>query len=247
MTVPIRVSTPAGASGAVGGGLFLHEVVDIVGQGSVPYMAHTVAFDTEGAGGRGLTLFGTWSVMGSTGRWPQVVNVWELLDGWQGWRRLCERTNLRREGNVALSTWWDEAYRHRTGGHDRLLAAAPASPTPAELAAVHGSVFVHELTQVRPGAGPDYLAAVAEGWSPVAAEHGHRLVGLWEVLLGDTEVCTLWATDLDGHIALMRATREGADERIAAWRDHARRFTTRWHEELLVPGAGTPLAPPPLA
>lgn len=64
------------------------------------------------------------------------------------------------------------------------------------------------------------------------------------MLLGDTEVCTLWATDLDAHIGLTRATREGTDERIPAWRDHARRFTTRWHEELLVPGAGTPLAAP---
>ncbi len=227
----------------MGGALFLHEVVDIVGQGSVPYMDHTVAFDTEGAGGRGLTLVGTWSVMGSTGRWPQVVNLWELVDGWEGWRRLCDRTNLKREGNAGLARWWEEAYRYRTGGFDRLLVAAPGSPSSAELAAagVHGTVFVHELTEVRPGAGPDYLAAMAEEWVPVAADHGHLPVGRWQVLLTDTEVCTIWATDLDAHLRLMRSD----DERIPAWRHRARSFTTRWREELMTPGRGTPLAGPP--
>ncbi len=223
-------------------GLFLHEVVDIVGQGSVAYMDHTVAYDTEGAGGRGLTLVGTWSVMGSTGRWPQVVNLWELVDGWDGWRRLCDRTNLRRDTNPGLAEWWEEAYRYRTGGFDRLLAAAAGSPSPSELeaAGVHGSVFVHELTSVRAGAGAEYLTAMAEEWAPVAADHGHHLVGRWEVLLTDTEVCTIWATDLEAHLRLMRSR----DERIPAWRRRAREHTTRWREELMTPGRGTRLAPP---
>lgn len=227
--------------------MFLHEVVDIVGQGAVPYMEHTVAFDTEAAAGRGLTLFGTWYVMGSTGRWPQVVNVWELVDGWDGWARLCEQTNLRRQSNVELSNWWDEAYRHRTGGFDRLLAGAPGSPSPSTLVAdgVTGTVFVHELTEVRPGSASDYLAAVRDEWAPVRAAHGHVLVGLWEVLLGDTEVCTLWATDLDAHVASMRAADpgRGEDDRLSAWARRRRTWTTRWHEELLVPCPGTLLGP----
>jgi hypothetical protein len=37
-------------------------------------MEHTAGFDTDAAAGRGLALLGTFSVMGSTGRWPQVVN-----------------------------------------------------------------------------------------------------------------------------------------------------------------------------
>ncbi|MEJ7585734.1 MAG: hypothetical protein WKF43_17000 [Acidimicrobiales bacterium] len=227
----------------MGDALFLHEVVDIVGQGSKPYMAHTVGFDTDDAGGRGLRLFGTWSVMGSTGRWPQVVNLWELIDGWEGWRRLCDRTNLQRDTNPGLSQWWDEAHRYRTGGFDRLLMAADSCPTPCDLvsARVTGTVFVHELTEVRPGAGPDYLDAVAREWAPVAAEHGHTLVGSWLVLLRDTEVCTLWATDLDHHIALM----DSSDERATRWAEHRRQWCTRWRTELMTPGAGTLLAPAP--
>jgi hypothetical protein len=225
--------------------LHLHEVVDIVGQGARPYMQeNVVTFDADAAADRALRLFGTWEVVGATGRWPQVVNVWELLDGWEGWRRLCESTNVKRAQNAALGEWWDDAYRKRSGGFDRLLQASPKAPTLDELVAdgVQGTMFVHEVTQVHPGAGARYLRAVREEWEPLAAEHGHRLVGSWEVLLGDTEVITVWATDLDGHISLQQAAAE--DERIATWRRRSRKWTTRWHEELMVPHPGTPLAAP---
>ena len=223
--------------------LYLHEVIDIVGQGAVPYMEQTVTFDTERSAGRGLELFGTWYVVGATGRWPQVVNVWELADGWEGWRRLVRSTNLGREENQALSDWWDEAYRRRTGGFDRVLGPAPGCPSRASLrhAGVRGSLFVHELSTVQPGTGPQYLAAVTDAWVEVMADHGHHLVGLWEVLFGDTEVVTMWATDLDAHVSLQQST----DPRIAAWRATARRWRTRWREELLVPHRGTALWAPP--
>ena len=86
--------------------LYLDEVVDIVGEGAMPYMAHTVAFDAAAAADRALELVGTWYTMGSTGRWPQVVNLWEVVDGWDGWRRLMQSTNLRRTQNPPLNDWW---------------------------------------------------------------------------------------------------------------------------------------------
>jgi hypothetical protein len=224
--------------------LFLHEYVDIVGEGAMPYMAHTAAFDVDAAAGRGIGLVGTWYTMGSTGRWPQVVNLWECVDGWAGWRRLMESTNLRRTENPALARWWREALETRTGGFDRLLGAAPGCPSLADLRAdgVSGSVFLHELSQVRPGAALDYLAAVREEWQPVLADHGHALVGLYEVLLTDVEVLTIWATDPAGHEALGRAGDEGSDDRIPRWRARARQFLTRWREELMTPYPGTPLS-----
>lgn len=225
--------------------LHLHEVVDVVGQRARPYMEeNVVGFDAAAAADRALRLFGTWEVVGATGRWPQVVNVWELADGWDGWRRLCEATNLRRADNRALGEWWDDALKKRSGGFDRLLAALPGVASLDELVAegVRGTVFVHELTEVRPGAGSDYLAGVRDEWAPVAADHGHRLVGAWEVLLNETEVVTVWATDLDSHVELQRASLERTDHRIATWRAQARAWCTRWREELMVPHPGTPLA-----
>jgi hypothetical protein len=239
---------------AEGRHLYLHEYVDIVGEGAMHYMARTVEFGAEVSAARGLALVGTWYVMGSTARWPQVVNLWECVDGWTGWRRLMEKTNLARTRDPELGEWWREALMVRSGGFDRLLGSAPGSPAIADLAAggVKGSVFVHELSRVRPGAGLDYLAAVREEWQPVLADHGHRLVGLYEVLLGDREVITIWATDPEHHEHLMRASDAAAgwvdatgvagDERIPRWRARAREFlTTRW-EHLMTPAPGTMLS-----
>jgi hypothetical protein len=179
-----------------------------------------------------MRLFGTWQVVGMTGRWPQVVNLWEI-DGWEGWRRSLVAANVKRAENKALGEWWKDAHQHRSGGFDRLLQATSLAPTPGEL-------FVHEISEVKPGAGPEYLAALEAEWVPVAGEHGHTLVGAFEVLFTDIEVVTVWATTLDDHIAF----ESGTDERVAAWRSGARQFVTRWREELMVPGPGSPLALP---
>ncbi|MCU0273637.1 MAG: hypothetical protein MUE34_10410 [Acidimicrobiales bacterium] len=240
--------------------IFLHEVIDIVGQASVPYMEHTKAQ----AGAEKVDSFdlvGTFSVMGITGRWPQVVNIWELPGGWAGWRNAVDRLNLKRPSNQALHGWWEQAYTYRTGGFDRLMAGHPGCPDIAGLLAsgTTGTLFVHEVTEVRPGAALDYLDAVRDVRAPMLADHGHRLTGLYEVLLTDTEVVTLWATDVDAHVALGRcwdATRgllddeEAAaagvepDERLLSWEVIARDLTVRRREELLTPAPGTVVGPP---
>ena len=225
--------------------LYLHEVIDIVGEGAMRYMEHTVGFNADAAADRGLELLGTWYTMGSTGRWPQVVNMWECVDGWSGWRRLMEATNLRRTRNPELVEWWQEALKARSGGFDRLLGAAPGCPSLADLraGAVSGSVFVHEISEVQPGAAFDYLAAVRETRAPLLADHGHALVGLYEVLMNDVEVVTIWASDPAGHEALMRAADSGNDERFAAWHEQARAAgRKRWREELMTPHPDTLLS-----
>jgi len=229
--------------------VYLHEIIDIVGEGAMPYMEHTVARGASDASGGTLGLVGTWYVMGSTGRWPQVVNLWECVGGWDGWRALMERTNLQRTRTPELEEWWRRALEVRTGGFDRLMAGAPGCPSLADLTAsgLTASVFVHELSRCRAGAALDYLAAVREEWAPVLADHGHTPVGLYEVLLTDREVMTIWATDPSAHCALMAAEVEGTDDRIARWRERARTFLTDRREELMTPhpssllSAGDPL------
>src|SRR3954451_1206231 len=129
--------------------LYLHEVTDIVGDKAVEYMEQSVlGFHTDSAADRGLDLYGTFYVMGSTGRWPQVVSIWELADGWDAWERLCRSTNLKREGNDELNDWWLKALERRSGGFDRLLGAMPGTKSIADVGAeaINGTVFVHELT-----------------------------------------------------------------------------------------------------
>jgi hypothetical protein len=224
--------------------VYLHEYIDIVGEGAMPYMEHTAARGAGDASGGTLELVGTWYTMGSTGRWPQVINLWECVDGWDGWRRLMERTNLRRTRTPELEEWWRRALEVRTGGVDRLMAGAPGCPSLAELRAadVRAPVFVHELSRCRAGAALDYLAVVRDEWRPVLADYGHTLVGLYEVLLTDREVLTIWATDPARHCELQRASAQHDDERIARWRARAREFLTDWREELMTPHPRTVLS-----
>lgn len=226
-----------------GRNVYLHEYIDIVGEGAMPYMELTAKRAADDASGGTLDLVGTWYTMGSTGRWPQVVNLWECVDAWEGWRRLMERTNLRRTQTPELEAWWRRALEVRTGGFDRLLAGAPSCPSLADLRGrVHASVFVHELSRCRPGAALDYLAAVHEEWQPVLADYRHHVVGLYEVLLTDTEVMTIWATDPASHCDLQRAAADGEDDRIGEWRSRAREYLTEWREELMTPHPATPLS-----
>jgi hypothetical protein len=231
--------------------LFLHEVIDIVGQHQWDYMEHAKA--QAGHEKVDFELLGTWYTMGITGRWPQVINVWEIPGGWDGWYGKVDRLGMKRMTNRHLEQWWSVAFGYRTGGFDRLLGAAPGCPNMASLAndAVTGSLFVHELTEVRPGAALDYLAAVRSERAPLLAEYGHTLVGLWEVLFNDYEVCTVWATEPEHHVRLAKAhdaargltSEGGGDERVEAWHRHARQWATRWREELMTPAPGTLCGP----
>jgi hypothetical protein len=185
--------------------LFLHEIIDIVGQHQWSYMEHVKA--QAGHEKVDFELLGTWYTMGITGRWPQVVNIWEIPGGWDGWWGKVDRLGMKRMSNRHLEAWWSVAYTYRTGGFDRLLAAARGCPTMATLARdqVKGTVFVHELTEVRPGTALEYLDAVREERAPLLADYGHQLVGLWEVMMTDSEVCTVWATDPAHHVLLAKA------------------------------------------
>lgn len=215
-----------------GSGLFVHETITcrtLQGRGRYQEIA---------MGMTAFSLLGTWQIVGMTGTWPSVLNIWEVPGGWDGWAEFlrCTYGKIKHEMNVHFDQF-DEV---RSGGSDVLLAPTPWSPSPAQLMAddVRGSLFVHERTTVRQGAAAEYLAAKQECWTPVAADHGHRLVGMYEVLMGDTEVVTVWATDFGGHVGLMRS----ADPRIAAWREQARDYTVCWREELMTPAPRTLLA-----
>ena len=233
--------------------IFLHEIIDIVGQNAWAYMEHAVACSGEAA--NGLELLGTWYTVGMTGRWTQVVNIWELPGGWRGWHDTLDRLGQKRRSNRELEAWWEAAFKLRSGGTDRQLGGVPGCPDRASLAAdgVRGSLFTHELSQVRPGAGPEYLQAVQEEWVPLAREYGLEPVGLYEVLMHDTEVCTVFAGDVDAIVKIGRAydacrgfdAEAEPDARIADWRRRAREYCTTWREELMVPLPGTLCTPHP--
>ena len=48
------------------------------------------------------------------------------------------------------------------------------------------------------------------------AEYGHSLVRLWEVLMTDYEVCTVWATDPEYHVRMLAAHGDDAPRGTSA-------------------------------
>jgi hypothetical protein len=233
--------------------LFLHEYIDINGMHQWDYMEHTR--QQSGDEKVDFELLGTWYTMGITARWPQVVNVWEIPDGWDGWFGKIDRLGLKRASNVPLNAWWKQAFEYRSGGFDRLLGGVPGCPNIATLErnGVRGDLFVHEVTEVKPGSALEYLAAVREERAPLLAEYGHHLVGLYEVLMNDYEVCTIWATTAEAHVraakardvarGLARHSDQDADPRFEAWHALARTWCVHWREELMTPHVGTLCAP----
>jgi hypothetical protein len=233
--------------------LYLHEVIDIVGQGQYEYMAHAGREPTNAMPDM-LTLQGTFFVCAvGGGRWPQVVNVWDVGEqGWRGWAANVDRLNLKRR-NAFYGEWWDEASKWRTGGTDRLCGGVPGSPTTAEIASrgVRGTLFVHQLLSVRPGAPLDYLAAVVEHQVPLWRAYGHEPTGVYEVLSNQHEVVVVWATSIADQ-ARLRANRDAArglgddgeaDDRLVAWEREAATYVTGGDTHLMTPMPGTVYGP----
>jgi hypothetical protein len=188
------------------------------------------------------------------GRWPQVVNIWDVgTRGWEGWASNVDRMNLKRR-KAFYGDWWDEAAKWRTGGFDRLCGGVPGSPTTEEIAAggVRGTLFLHEVLEVRPGSQLDFLAAVVEERVPVLRDYGHQPTGLYEVLGNQHEVVLVWATTIPRHMYLRKArdaayglSDEGApDDRLRTWDRTASTFVTGGITQIMTPLPRTVYGPP---
>lgn len=233
--------------------LYLHETVDIIGQGQYAYMEHVAREPVQRMPSM-MSLQGTFFVCAAGGgRWPQVVNIWDLgPDGWSAWARNADRLNLKRR-RAFYGDWWDEAAQWRSGGLDRLCGAGPGCPTTEDLVAdgVRGTLFLHEVLSLRPGSGLEFLQAVAEQRVPLMHDHGHRTTGLYEVISVPDEVVLVWATDVSAHARYRQArdTTRGLsdagtpDPRILAWDALAAGFVTGGRIEVMTPAPGTVYGP----
>ena len=108
--------------------VYIHEYIDIILQGRPAYMHHM----TKGWGSKGrdpkrnMLMVGVWGTLGSTARWPEVINLWEH-DGWHGIAKCFKHeTGNPLMQDPELKIWWDEAQKYRSGGFDRILIAGEA-------------------------------------------------------------------------------------------------------------------------
>jgi hypothetical protein len=202
--------------------VYIHEFIDIIGHNRARYMQHMTAnWGPIGRAERNMLCFGVWGTVGSTGRWPEVVNLWEL-DGWD-----ALATNFAHEFSAAalqddsLAKWWAVAAEMRRGGVDRILVPEPWSPTSEELtsAGVNGVAYAHELVSLPPGGVRGFLDALREIGVPAIEALGLRSIGAFRVAMtNDTEAVVLWA--IPDWLTWADFERAWDDHALSSWRSH---------------------------
>lgn len=223
--------------------VYIHEFIDVIGHNRAKYMHHMTAnWGPEGQDQRNQLCYGVWAVLGSTGRWPETVNIWEH-DGWDG---LAASFEIEAVGagaqDPALEKWWAAAASLRRGGVDRILEPAPWTRTIEELCAagVKGSCYAHELVTVRAGYAEELLEQVRSGLIPIAERYQWELAGAWRTAMANDDECILlWAIPTWPDWAAFEKA-YGADEELRNWRSDANELVERWERVVLI---DAPLCP----
>ena len=176
--IPDHPAPVATRGSTVNDRVYTHEFIDIIGANRPNYMHHMTAnWSPIAQEERNQLCFGVWGTVGTTGHWPQVVNMWEEagFDGLAaGLGHELGRPTLQDE---KLEKWWKEAANYRRGGFDRVLVPAPWTRTIEELCAdsVKGVAYAHETVEVDPGGADDFLSAVRDQAVPTLAPFGWEL------------------------------------------------------------------------
>lgn len=223
--------------------IYIHEFIDIIGHNRARYMHHMTAnWCPVARAERNQFCFGVWATVGSTGTWPEVVNLWEL-EGWDGLVGNFER-EFTGGGtqDPSLTEWWAAAADLRRGGVDRIVVPAPWSPTIGDLCAagLRGEVYAHEVVSMAPGAAGDYLETVGQYAVDAYAEFGIALVGAFATAMrSEGEVILIWAIPTWTHWAAFEQASMRRDG-LPSWKHAVRDFGAVTQRTLLV---DAPLAP----
>lgn len=179
---------------AVNQKIYLHEYIDIIGQNRAKYMHHMTAnWNPVGMEERNQLCAGLWGTVGSTGRWPETVNLWEL-DGFDGIAAsFAHETGTPTHQDAKLAKWWAEAANFRRGGFDRLMLPAPWCRTVTELCeqGVTGETYVHETIEVEAWTAVDFLSSVLDIAVPAFATFGIEVTGAYRTAMRDDSEVTL--------------------------------------------------------
>ena len=223
--------------------VYIHEFIDIRGHNRANYMHHMTAnWSPNAQEDRKQLCYGVWALLGSTGAWPQTVNMWEH----EGWAGLAENFAIEGVGSGAqdpkLEKWWAKASEFRKGGFDRIVVPAPWTRTITELCAdgVRGEVYAHEQIDVQPGSAWEYVEMVRQEAIDLHARFGWELAGAWVTAMrNDSEVFLLWAIPTWEQWGELEAAQR-SDAGLIAWRDRASEVAVDWQRTLLV---DAPLSP----
>jgi hypothetical protein len=225
--------------------IYLHEYIDVILHGRAEYFelatsGHAKAFGTPAW----MRHFGVWGTFGTTARWPEVTNLWEL-DGWDGLARKaqhqmqCETTR-----DAALRAWRAKANQLRSGGFSRVLVPAPYSLSFEQFRSnkdiVGAKLFYQERISVRAGTADEYLALLGEERVPQARALGFHLLGAYKTAFrNDSEVLVIWAASSFDTWAEYEIAWEQSAE-AAKWRDRTKGIALDWVNNIMVSAPKSP-------
>jgi hypothetical protein len=223
--------------------LYLHEIIDIIGTGQEPYIK-TVIERAEHSEQEGISrLMGCWKVIGSTNRWPRVVNLWEM-DSWSHWAHVLERQFLPEKRDSALGPWWAKATEWRSGGFDRILEPTAFSPTRQQLleSNLRAWTFFHTIGRTQPGKRQSYFNFVEKDLRPAMEKAGAALFGAYGVPMRSDEVVVVWAAaDFRTACDIFGSASQGSNLREVTHSES--QFLHDCETMWLVPGEGSFLHP----
>jgi len=223
--------------------VYIHEFIDIIGHNRARYMQHMTAnWSPNAQEDRNQKCYGVWATLGSTGRWPEVVNLWEH----DSWDELSASFGVEAVGKGAqdpkLAKWWAAAADLRRGGVDRLLEPTPWSPTIDELCAagVSGECYAHEIIKLKGRGASDVCELMRHQAVPLAARHDWTLVGAWKTAMANDDECILlWAIPTWAKWGSFEAA-QSHDPEVRAWRDGLD-MVQSWQRIVLVAAPLSPL------
>lgn len=178
--------------------MYIHEIVEVDGTRRAHYQHHMTANWVPEAGPlRRQRCFGVFSLVGSTGPWPRVVNLWE----YDSWADLAHNFSVEFAGTAhrdpMLAQWWEEAASFRRGGVDRILVEQEQNPGVRYWESRGGTgavAYLHDVMTVAPGAAPAASEALLHRAVPAMADLGLELVGVWRTAMrGADELIAMWA------------------------------------------------------
>ncbi len=224
--------------------VYIHELIDIIGHNRARYMHHMTAnWCPVAREERNQLCFGVWGTVGSTGRWPETVNMWEL-DGWDGLvGNFAHELVGSGHQDPSLAEWWAVAADLRRGGVDRIVVPEPWTRSIEELTAagVRGEVYTHDLVTLPPGRSPDYLALVEAQGVEAMARLGIELVGAFRVaMVNDSEAIVIWAIPNLGEWAELERAWVDRGIGVDSWKKELVAMGATWRRTLMV---DAPLAP----
>jgi hypothetical protein len=223
--------------------VYIHELINIRGHNRAKYMHHMTAnWVPVAIAERNQLCFGVWGTVGSTGNWPEVVNMWEL-DGWDGLAaNFAHEFSHASLQDPSLAAWWAQAAKFRRGGFDRILVAAPwTHPITALIEqGVRGEVFAQEIVNVAPGAAGDYLDALHDVGRGAVESFGFTLTGAFRTAMSnDTQCIVIWAIPDWPTWAAYEAAQDS--ERLAAWHAAQHELDADFMRTLMVEAPLSPL------